>query len=147
MSKKRANNEGTIRQHASGFWEARFTAGYDAAGKQIRKSLYANTKEEVGKRLREALRALERVEFVEPADMTVAEWLDTWFKVYGRPRWRDSTAAEHYRNIQQNLNRSWGGTNCRGFGMSISRTMSINKHPKAEPVQASKNELNPCGLP
>jgi site-specific recombinase XerD len=103
MSKKRANNEGTIRQHASGLWEARFTAGYDAAGKQIRKSLYANTKEEVGKRLREALRALERVEFVEPADMTVAEWLDTWFKVYGRPRWRDSTAAEHYRNIQQNL--------------------------------------------
>ena len=40
---KRANNEGTIRQHASGLWEARFTAGYDAAGKQIRKSLYANT--------------------------------------------------------------------------------------------------------
>ncbi len=100
---KRANNEGTIRQRKDGLWEARYTAGYDAAGEQIRRSLYSLTKEDASRQLREVLRQLERGEHTDPSDMSVAVWLDTWFKVYGRPKWRESTAAEHYRNIQNNL--------------------------------------------
>lgn len=105
---KRGNNEGTIRQRKDLRWEARFTAGYDATGEQIRGSLYADTQEEVAKLLREVLRQIDRGEYADPTTITVAEWLDTWFKVYGRPRWRESTAAEHYRNIENNLKPNLG---------------------------------------
>ena len=100
---KRANNEGTIRQRKDLRWEARFTAGYDAGGEQIRGSLYADTQEEITKMLREVLRQIDRGEYAEPSEITVSGWLDTWFNVYGRPRWRDSTATVHYNNIKNNL--------------------------------------------
>lgn len=100
MPKKRGNNEGTIRQRKDGTWEARFVAGYSPQGKIIRKSIYADTREKVQKKMREYLRQLDRGEFVEPSKMTYAEWLDTWFAVYGKPKWRDSTAAIHHDNIR-----------------------------------------------
>ncbi len=100
---KRGNNEGYINLRKDGRWEARYTAGYDASGAQIRRCLYASTQEEITKKLREVLRQLDRGEYADPSVITVSDWLDTWFNVYGRPRWRESTAAEHYRNINNNL--------------------------------------------
>ena len=100
---KRGNNEGSIRLRKDGRWEGRYTAGYGADGAQLPRSVYGVTEQEVIKKLREVLRQLERGEYADPSTMTVGEWLDTWFKVYGRPRWRDSTAAEHHRNIENNL--------------------------------------------
>lgn len=108
MPKKRGNNEGTLRQRSNGTWEARFTAGYAADGKLIQKSVYASTREEAQKKMREAIRQIDRGEYVEPSQLTLSDWLDTWFTVYGRPRWRDSTAASHYKNIQANLKPSLG---------------------------------------
>lgn len=34
MSKKNANNDGSIRKRANGTWEGRYTDGYDANGRQ-----------------------------------------------------------------------------------------------------------------
>ena len=105
---KRANNEGSIRLRKDGRWEARYTAGYDANGKQIRRPIYARSREEVTRKLREVLRQLDRGEYADPSEITISSWLDTWFNVYGRPRWRDSTAAEHFRNIENNLKPNLG---------------------------------------
>lgn len=101
--KRRANNEGSIRQRKDGRWEAIYTAGYDAQGKQICKSVYGQTREAANEKLQAALQRVRRGEYVEPSSITVAQWLDTWFEVYGRPRWRDSTATEHYRSIENVL--------------------------------------------
>lgn len=101
--KRRANNEGSIRLRKDGRWEAIYTAGYDAQGKQIRKYVYGQTREAANEKLQAALQRVRRGEYVEPSSITVAQWLDTWFEVYARPRWRDSTAAEHYRTIENAL--------------------------------------------
>jgi integrase len=108
MPKKRGNNEGTIRQRSNGTWEARFTVGYASDGKLIQKSVYSTTREDAQKKMREAIRQIERGEYVEPNKLTLSEWLDTWLTVYGRPRWRDSTAGSNYKNIQANLKPALG---------------------------------------
>ena len=39
MSRKNANNEGSIRKRANGTWEGRYTDGYNDAGRQIQLSM------------------------------------------------------------------------------------------------------------
>lgn len=99
---KRASNEGTIRKRPDGRWEAR----YLASGK--RRSIYAHSQEEAKKKLREALHSLDKGEYVEPSRMTVAVWLDTWYQAYGKPKWRESTAAIHADNIRLHLKPALG---------------------------------------
>ena len=47
MSRKNANNDGSIRKRANGTWEGRYTDGYNDAGKQIQRSVYGKTRKEV----------------------------------------------------------------------------------------------------
>ena len=49
MSRKNANNEGSIRKRANGTWEGRYTDGYNDAGRQIQRSVYGKTRKEVGR--------------------------------------------------------------------------------------------------
>ena len=44
---KKGNNEGSIRKRADGTWEARYSDGRDANGRQIQRSIYAKTRKEV----------------------------------------------------------------------------------------------------
>lgn len=108
MPKKRGNNDGSIRQRANGTWEARYVAGYLPDGKPDRKSIYAATQEEVQKKLREVLRQIDRGEYVEPSKVTVSQWLDTWYNVYGLPRWRDNTASVHQDSIRLHVKPALG---------------------------------------
>ena len=94
---KRASNEGTIRKRPDGRWEARYLAG----GK--RRSIYTHSQEDAKKKLREALHSLDKGEYIEPSRMTVGTWLDRWYQAYGRPKWRDSTAAIHADNIRLHI--------------------------------------------
>lgn len=108
MPKKRGNNDGSIRQRPNGTWEARYVAGYLPDGKPDRKSVYAATQEEVQKKLREVLRQIDRGEYVEPSKVTLGQWLDRWYAVYGEPRWRLKTAAVHYDNIRLHIKPALG---------------------------------------
>ena len=65
------------------FWEARFTAGYDPkTGKQIQRSISGKTQREVREKLKKALLDLESDTYIEPCEITVGEWLDTWIEEY-----------------------------------------------------------------
>lgn len=55
MSRKNANNDGSIRKRANGTWEGRYTDGYDANGRQIQRSIYGKTRKEVSEKIREIL--------------------------------------------------------------------------------------------
>ena len=144
---KRGNNDGNVRLRKDGRWEGRYTAGYDADGEQIQRSVYAPTQEEAQKKLREVLRQLDRGEYADPSVISVAEWLDTWFRVYGRPRWRDSTAAEHFRNIKNNLKPGLGRHKLQKLRPDhiqayINRQAAIGRAPASirkqlEPLRAS----------
>ena len=79
--KRRARGEGSIRQRPNGSWEARFVTGIDPlTGKEIRRSVYGKSQEEVLKRKTEAIAALNKGTYVTPSGMTLAVWMNTWRK-------------------------------------------------------------------
>lgn len=78
-----AQGAGTIRQRKDGRWEARYTMGRDpGTGKQIQRSVYGATQQEVRKKLAQLTTALDNGTYKEPCKMTVGQWLDIWTADY-----------------------------------------------------------------
>lgn len=78
-----AQGAGTIRQRKDGRWEARYTVGRDpSTGKQIQRSVYGATQQEVRKKLAQFTTALDSGTYKEPCKMTVGQWLDIWTADY-----------------------------------------------------------------
>ena len=102
MSKKRANNEGTIRKRSDGLWEARFHINNE------RKSVYGKTQAEVARKQRDALSSADQGQYIEPSKLTVGTWLTQWEEIYGRPTWRDTTASTHHDSIKNHLIPAFG---------------------------------------
>lgn len=88
MAKQRKNTRsasgsGSIRQRSDGTWEARFSVGRDpGTGKHIRKSVYGKTQAEVRRKMNAAICEVDTGTYIEPARITVAEWLDVWVETY-----------------------------------------------------------------
>jgi len=159
---RRAQGEGSIRQRPDGTWEGRYTTGRDpGTGKQIRRSVYADTQEEVRKKLREVLKSLDEGTYVKPDRMTVGSWLDTWFKVYFLPNHRASTATVYDWNINTYLKPGLGNVQLQKLRVdqiqAFVNEQSKDKQPasvrkmievlRAAFKQAVKNNLlqrNPC---
>ena len=82
-STRNAQGSGTIRQRPDGRWEARFTIGRDpGTGRQIQRSVYAETQREVQQKLRQALAAVDAGAYVDPSKLTVSQWLESWLEEY-----------------------------------------------------------------
>ena len=78
-----AQGSGTIRQREDGRWEARFTIGRDpGTGRQIQRSVYGATQQEVRKKLAEAVAALDAGNYFEPSKMTLGRWVEIWLQEY-----------------------------------------------------------------
>ena len=78
-----AQGSGTIRQRPDGRWEARFTSGRDpGTGRQIQRSVYGATQQEVRKKLAEAVAALDAGNYFEPSKMTLGRWVEIWLQEY-----------------------------------------------------------------
>lgn len=76
MSAKRNYGMGTIRQRPNGSWEMRVRIN----GKQ--RSFSGKTKKEALERARQAESDFMNGNYVEPSKQTVAQWLNTWLKLY-----------------------------------------------------------------
>ncbi|MDL2294064.1 site-specific integrase [Ruminococcaceae bacterium OttesenSCG-928-D13] len=107
MPKRNAHGAGSIRQRHGGRWEARYTSGRDpGTGKQVQKSVYGATQEEVVKKLRQVLTELDGGVFVEPSKMTVGAWLDIWVKEYlgaAKPSTQENYASYTKNHIKPSL--------------------------------------------
>ncbi|HVC41984.1 MAG TPA: hypothetical protein VND54_08420, partial [Candidatus Saccharimonadales bacterium] len=57
-SRRRGLGEGTIRERRPGQWEARVTVGFDARGRQIRRSLYGKSRADAVAKMNAAIRGL-----------------------------------------------------------------------------------------
>lgn len=78
-----AQGSGTIRQRKDGRWEARYTVGRDpGTGKQVQRSVYGATQQEVRKKLAQLTASLDAGTYKEPCKMTVGQWLDIWAADY-----------------------------------------------------------------
>lgn len=84
MAQKRAaRGSGMIRQKSNGSWEARYTAGRDpGTGKQIQKSIYGKTQDEVRRKLLEITKDIDDGIYTDSRSMTVGAWLDLWVDEY-----------------------------------------------------------------
>ena len=78
-----AQGGGTIRQRKDGRWEARYTVGRDpGTGKQVQRSVYGATQQEVRKKLAQAVASLDNGNYFEPSKMTLARWVEIWLSEY-----------------------------------------------------------------
>ena len=73
MTRKRGNNEGTIRKRADGRWEARITLEDGS-----RKSMYGATRQQAAARMAELLRDLAKGLPVVGERQTVREYVRSW---------------------------------------------------------------------
>jgi integrase len=85
-TRRRGNNEGSIYQRSNGLWAA-IVPG-PAGG---RKFLYGRTKDEVQRKLAEALHARQLGDVAESGTMTVGEFLDQWLERIAKPSVRPYT--------------------------------------------------------
>lgn len=77
MSNKRKDNQtGTIRKRGN-TWEG-FVRLTDAFGEQDRPRFTGSTKEEVRKKITEAVQAADRGTYVKRKNLTLCDWLHTW---------------------------------------------------------------------
>ena len=71
-----AQGSGTIRQRKDGRWEARYTVGRDpGTGKQIQRSVYGATQQEVRKKLAQVTTALDCGDYFQPSILTLSRWV------------------------------------------------------------------------
>ena len=85
MPRKRAANGNGMqpRQRKDGRWEARFKTGIDpGTGKPVYKTVYGNTSDECARKLRAAVAAVDENTYVEPAKLSLKEWLEIWLSEY-----------------------------------------------------------------
>jgi len=112
---KRGQNEGSIRERfkktkdgakVSIGWEARYTAGVDADGKQKQKSVYGKTRPEVAKALTKILNDINSGTYVKPSKLTIGSWLDTWLKDYKKQSVRIKTYSSYQDVVRLHLKSS-----------------------------------------
>lgn len=97
MAKKKGNSEGSIYQRKDGRW----TAAYFVNDK--RKYLYASTREEAAKKLRDIQSKIDSGIFVEPSAVTVNQWLTMWIREYAARAVRPSTLSAHINIVNNHL--------------------------------------------
>lgn len=97
MAKRNAQGAGSIRERKDGLWEARYTVGRNpATGKQIRKSIYGKTQQEVRKKLTAVTSDLDNDVFAEPSKLSFGDWLKIWLNEYcGSVKPRTKTLYEN----------------------------------------------------
>ena len=89
------------------YWEARVTVGIDpGTGKQIQKSITAQTQKEVRLKMQELIRKVDEGNYKEPCKLTVAQWLDMWTGEYLgalKPLTQDNYKTQCTRYLKPNL--------------------------------------------
>lgn len=103
--KKRGPEQGNIRQRANGLYEARVTVGVKPDGSPKRQSFYGKTEKEVFAKMTAALSEMHKGTYVEPTELTVGQWLDSFMETYKKPSVKPTTyqlyqtQAAHIRRV------------------------------------------------
>jgi integrase len=98
---RRGNGEGSIYQRANGQWCATYAAGYDSSGKRRRRTIFANTKEEILTELAKKQSEKLAGQLNEPTRLRLGAYLDRWLEDASRPTIR-ATTYESYKGIIKN---------------------------------------------
>ena len=80
ISKRTKTNPKTGRTYT--WWEARLTVGWDAAGRQKRRTITGSTQAEVRRKMQELQQTVDDHTYVDVDRMTLDEWLEEWLNKY-----------------------------------------------------------------
>lgn len=106
-----ARGGGTIRKRSDGRWEARYSLGFDAkTGKQIQKSIYGKTQNEVRQKLNKVISEIDEGNYIEPKKETLGAWLDTWLKTYAAVSVKPYTLDSYTRICDNHIKPALGRT-------------------------------------
>lgn len=64
------------------WWEARITVGWDAAGRQKRRTITGSTQEEVRQKMQEMQQKVNEHTYVDVNRLTLDEWMEDWLTNY-----------------------------------------------------------------
>jgi len=103
MAKKRGQGEGSISKREDGTWWARITVGTDADGKQKRKAFYGKTRAEVQKKMTTAVNEMNNGAFIPTSNVTLEQWLKTWFDEYAANSIKHSTKVSYDDYIHKHI--------------------------------------------
>ena len=102
---RRDKGGGSLRLRSNGLWEARFSYT-DDFGQRISKSVYAPTRSEVKRKLKDLVYKVEVLEKelgVIAHDMLVNEWLDIWLRDYKKKSVSPATYASYHVNADTHI--------------------------------------------
>ena len=103
-TKKRGQNEGTIFQRENGTWVGKMSLGHDpVTHKRVRKEFTGKTKEEVRRKLTEAMRGNDLGLNVNPKAQTVAQFLAHWLEEVAKQRVRATTYRSYEQIVRNHL--------------------------------------------
>lgn len=110
MSKRNGSGSGNIRHRSDGRWEGRYTVGFDpATGKQVQRSVYGKTQQEVRQRLTKVTAELDNGTYIAPTKDTVGQWLDMWLDTYVKHSVKPYTYDCYARNVKNYIKPALGG--------------------------------------
>ena len=108
-STRNAQGGGTIRQRPDGRWEARYTAGRDpGTGKQIQRSVYGNSQQDVRKRLAQITAAIDNGTYQAPSKITVAAWMEEWLTTFCANKVKPLTLSSYSAMIKNHIVPAFG---------------------------------------
>lgn len=105
QSSRRGNNEGSIFQRKDGRWCGQVTTGY-VDGKQIKKSIYGKSRQEVAKLLSESVHTVFYQGYVSTVcnkDTSFIEAFVDWFNTFKVPSISDSTIEKNINFIKNHI--------------------------------------------
>ncbi|WPX08230.1 tyrosine-type recombinase/integrase [Anaerocellum danielii] len=102
-TKKRGNNEGSIYKRKDGLWCGQITIGRDENGRQKRQYFYGRTRQEVAEKIAKALNDIATGVYVDPAKLTLKDWLNTWLWEYKKQTLRPSTFQDYEGIINNHI--------------------------------------------
>lgn len=103
---KRGNNEGCVYHRPDGRWSAIITI--PQTGK--RRTLYRKTRQEVAKKLNETITKIDNKTYVEPSNIKVGEFLNTWLWKYEQNNVRPTTFSSYELHIRKHIIPALGNT-------------------------------------
>ena len=98
------SNEGSIRRRADGMWEGRYTDGVNEKGKQIQRSVYGKTKQEVADKIHTILYQKQQGIYVMPQKVLVKDWMEQWLHNYALITVRESTYISYEGYVYNHIN-------------------------------------------
>lgn len=144
--KRAAKGDGMIRHRPDGRWEARYTAGIDpGTGKQIQKSVYGKTQEEVRKKLRAVTRDIGDGSYADAGRMTVGQWMDAWYDNYTLDM-KDSTKKAYKSNIDNHIRPGIGSVRMSQLTTDHIQTFYKKLMSKGRIIQPGQEKIKSPGL-